>query len=358
MVGRFCGKACGLRLDEIGLLKVSEFNSEVLTLRLKLLQLFTTLCLLSVAAGLNKAQTVYEIEGTVYGPDGKAIPNVTMSLQNHAGVQIDQDITRSDGRYRFTGVVAGTYYLSLKPAETTIQPLVQKVELINSGANITNFSKERFDFSLKGISNPPMVPGTVFAQSVPPDAEKLYLTALSAISKADKNGAIDTLKKAIQIFPTYFSALEQLGLLYIELEKDEQALEPLAKAIQINSRAAKSHLGLGMAYVNLDRLTQAVPELNAAIALDPRLFRAHLFLGMSFITLGKLDEAEKSLKDAYAIGGPKQATAAHLYLSSIYNTRKEYKKAINELEAYLKENPKAPNAERIQEAIRKLKAKL
>ena len=327
-------------------------------MRLKLLRVLAAACLVFAAVGLGDAQTVYEVEGTVYGPDGKVIPNVTMSLQNHAGVQIDQDITKSDGRYRFAGVVAGTYYLSLKPTETTLQPTVQKIELINSGASITNFSKERFDFSLKSVVNPPPVAGTVFAQAVPPDAEKHYQEALSAISKGDKNGAITTLRKALQTFPTYFVALEQLGLLYIDLEKDEQAIEPLTKAIQINSRAAKSHLGLGMAYVNLDRLEQAVPELNAAIALDPRLFRAHLYLGMAFITLGNLDEAEKLLKQAYAIGGPKQASAAHLYLTSIYNTRKEYRKAITELEVYLKENPKAPNAPRIQEAITKLKAKL
>ncbi len=64
------------------------------------------------------------------------------------------------------------------------------------------------------------------------------------------------------------------------------------------------------------------------------------------------------MKDAYAIGGPKQASSAHLYLASIYNIRKEYQKAIDELEAYLKETPKAPNAPRIREAITKLKAKL
>jgi regulator of sirC expression with transglutaminase-like and TPR domain len=64
------------------------------------------------------------------------------------------------------------------------------------------------------------------------------------------------------------------------------------------------------------------------------------------------------LKEAYSIGGPVEARAAHLYLASIYNTRKEYQKAIRELEAYLHDNPKAPNAAKIQEAIAKLKAKL
>jgi len=281
-----------------------------------------------------------------------------MSLQNHAGVQIDQDITKSDGRYQFAGVIAGTYYLSAKPPDRAIQNVVQKIELINSGVNISNFSKERFDFTLKGTTTPLGTPRTVFAQVVPPEAEKIYQNAVGSISKGDRDSAIKDLKKAVEIFPTYFLALQQLGLLYIDAEKDEQAIEPLTKAIQVNAKAANSHLGLGMAYVNLDRLEKAVPELNSAISLDPRLFRAHLFLGMVFITQRKLDEAEKLLKQAYAIGGPKQASAAHLYLTSIYNTRKEYQKAIDELEAYLKENPKAPNAPNIQQAIAKLKVKI
>jgi Flp pilus assembly protein TadD len=318
----------------------------------------TTMLLLLLAAPVCLSQTVYEVEGTVYGPDGKMLANVVMSLQNHAGVQIDQDITNSDGRYRFAGVIAGTYYLSAKPPDRTTQTVVQKIELVNSGVNISNFSRERFDFTLKSAITPISPPGTVFAQVVPPEAEKIYQSAVGDISKGDKDSAIKGLKKAIEIFPTYFLALQQLGLVYIDAEKDEQAIEPLTKAIQVNAKAANSHLGLGMAYVNLDRLEKAVPELNTAINLDPRLFRAHLFLGMALITQGKLDEAEKLLKQAYTIGGPKQASAAHLYLTSIYNTRKEYQKAIDELEAYLKENPKAPNAPNIQQAIGKLKAKV
>ena len=305
------------------------------------------------------SQTVYEVEGTVYGPDGKAMANVVMTLQNHSGAQVDQDITKSDGRYRFTGVVAGTYYISVKPAEAGVQQQLLKIELINSGVNVTNFSKEHFDFTLK---RPPSekanIVGTIFAQQVPPDAQKEFESAVESISKGDKSAAISKLKQAIALFPTYFLALQQLGFLYIETEKDQQAIEPLKKAIAVNPKGAQSHQGLGIAYVNLDRLSEAVNELKAALALDSRLFNAHLYLGMALITMGKLDDAEKSLKDAYAIGGPAQARAAHLYLASIYDKRKEYQKAINELEQYLRENPKAPNVERIREAISKLKAKL
>jgi tetratricopeptide (TPR) repeat protein len=315
-------------------------------------------CLIAGARSIE-AQTVYELEGTVYGPDSKAMANVTVTLQNHAGAQIDQDITKSDGRYRFAGVVAGTYYLALKPAESGLQQLLQKIELINTGVNVTNYSKERFDFSLKRTApeRSPVV-GTVFAQAVPPDAEKEYVSAVSNISKGERQAAIVKLNRAIELFPTYFAALQQLGFLYIDSEKDRLAIEPLTKSLQVNSRSAHSHLGLGIAYVNLGEPREAIQELNAALALDRTDFRSHLYLGMALIDTGKLDEAEKSLKESYTIGGPIQARTAHLYLASIYSTRKEYQKAIAELETYLRENPKAPNAPKIREAIAKMKAKV
>src|ERR1043166_10296365 len=106
-----------------------------------------TVCFLSGTRGAG-AQTVYEVEGTIYGPDSKAMVNVTVTLQNHAGAQIDQDITKNDGRYRFAGVLAGTYYISVKSSEPDLQQLLQKIELINTGVSVTNYSKERFDFSL------------------------------------------------------------------------------------------------------------------------------------------------------------------------------------------------------------------
>lgn len=322
--------------------------------------IITIACCLFSGARAIKGQTVYELEGTVYGPDSKAIANVTVTLQNHAGAQIDQDITKSDGRYRFAGVLAGTYYISVKPPEAGLQQLLQKIELINTGVSVSNYSKERFDFSLNptAASQKSPVVGTVFAQAVPPDAEQEYLSAVTSISKGEREAAIVKLNRALQLFPTYFLALQQLGFLYVDTEQDRLAIEPLTKSLQVNSRSALSHLGLGITYVNLDQPKDAIKELNEALALDRRDFRSHLYLGRALMATGKLDEAEKSLKEAYSIGGPAQARMAHLYLASIYSTRKEYQKAILELETYLRENPKASNAAKIREAIAKMKTKL
>jgi tetratricopeptide (TPR) repeat protein len=310
------------------------------------------------AAQTLVAQTVYDVKGRVYGPDSKPVPNVLVTLENNARAQVAQDTTNTDGRYEFSGIVAGTYYISVKPDETRFQAVFQRIELINTTIGGSGFSTETVDFSLRVVFRPIPVPGTVFAQTVPPDAEKEYLSAVKSLTKGDKELAAKQLARAIGIYPTYFLALQQLGALYVDQTRYEQAIEPLKKAVQVNSKAPQAHLGLGIAYLNLDRPKQSIDELRAAISLDAKLFTVHLYLGMALIAVGDLNAAEKSLKEALAQGGSIPARAAHLYLASIYNTRKQYRLAVDEMETYLRENPKAINAANIQEAIKKLKAKL
>jgi regulator of sirC expression with transglutaminase-like and TPR domain len=74
--------------------------------------------------------------------------------------------------------------------------------------------------------------------------------------------------------------------------------------------------------------------------------------------LNRPDEAETSLKLSYQLGGAQKAASAHLYLAAIYSKRGENQQAINELESYLRDSPKAANAARVKDAITNLKAKL
>ncbi len=310
------------------------------------------------AAQAVGAQTIYELKGKIYGPNSKPVPNVLVTLQNNARAQIGQDITGAEGRYEFSGLVAGTYYVSVKPDETQYQPIFQSIELINTTRGASSWSSETIDFSLRAAPRRNEILGAVYAQSVPPEAEKQYVDAVKSLTKGDKEQSTKQLTRAIEIFPTYFLALEHLGVLYVDQAKYEEAIEPLKKAIQVNSKAARAHFALGKAYLSLDRSKEAIPELNFAHTLDPKMFAADLYLGMALISTGELDMAEKSLKQALAVGGSAQARAAHLYLASIYNMRKQYHAAIAELETYLRENPKANNVANIKEAIKRIQAKL
>jgi tetratricopeptide (TPR) repeat protein len=311
-------------------------------------------------SGTTLAQTFYEVRGAIYGPDSKPVANVLVSLENQARARIGQVITNSDGHYVFSGIIAGVYYISVKPDTNKFHAIYQQIELINTSVGGYSFSIERVDFTLKPIDRIEGLParGTVFVQDVPSNAEREYLDGLQSLKKGDKVQAVVRFKKAIHFFPDYFLALQQLGQHFLENELYQEAVEPLRKAIRVNSKGSEAHLGLGIAYVNLDQLKEAIEMLNIARTLDSRAFRAHLFLGMAWIGTGNLEKAEDSLRQALTVGGPVQARAARLYLASIYDKRKEHKQAIGELEAYLRDNPKANNAPKIREAIQKLKTKL
>jgi tetratricopeptide (TPR) repeat protein len=306
-----------------------------------------------------QAQSYYEIEGVVEGPNANALSGIAVFLEDLTRARIGQAITSSDGRYHFSRVGAGTYYIVVNPNDKQFKAAAYKVELINTATVGTNSSVERLDIILDAIPRRHEPgPGIVFAQDVPAAASARFEHAMESVEKKNTEQAIKELNEALSIFPNYFMASQQLGLLYVETEQYRQAIPLLVKAIEINSKAGSSYFGLGVASFKLGRADLALDALQRARPLDEKSFRVHFYLGLALLDLNRLDEAESSLKESYKLGGASKAASAHLYLAQIYSKRGQNNDAISELEDYLRDNPKAGNAASVHEAINKLKAKL
>jgi len=92
-----------------------------------------------------------------------------------------------------------------------------------------------------------------------------------------------------------------------------------------------------------------------------------MYLGIALLTtsrdektkqydMTKYTEAQKELEVA-ASTGKDEVGMAHRYLGGIYAGNRDYKRAADELETYLKLVPKAPDAERTKNAIKELRSK-
>lgn len=306
-----------------------------------------------------QAQTFYEIEGVVEGPDSTPITGVAVFLEDLTRARVGQAITSSDGRYRFNRVVAGTYYIVAKPNNTEFRTAVRRIELIETTRVGSSTSSERVDISLEAIPRrSESGSAIIFAQDVPAEASAKFERALDNLSKKNAAQAIRELNEALRIFPNYFMAAQQLGLIYVETEDYKKAIPPLVKAIEINAKAGSAYLALGIASLKLGRADLALDALQRARPLDEKSFRVHFYLGLTLLELNRLDDAESSLKTAYKFGGATKAVSVHLYLASIYSKRGQHRQAIDELESYLRESPKASNASSIRDAITSLKSKL
>jgi len=65
----------------------------------------------------------------------------------------------------------------------------------------------------------------VFAQEVPKDAENLYKSAINDLSSQRIAQGIIGLEKALEVFPTYFMALQSLGSIRINEQKFAEAAD-------------------------------------------------------------------------------------------------------------------------------------
>lgn len=306
-----------------------------------------------------QAQTFYEIEGVVEGPDSTPLTGVTVLLEDLTRARIAQTITSSDGRYRFNRIVAGTYYIVAKPGTSGYRTAVRRIELLETTRVGSSTSSERVDIALEAMpQRTEFGLATLFAQDVPPKATAKFDRALDRLTKKKMDEAITELNQALEIFPDYFMAALQLGLIYVELEDYQKAIPPLVKAIEVNAKAGPAYLALGIASLNLGRADLALDALQRARPFEEKSFRVHFYLGLTLLELNRLDEAESALKLAYKVGGPQKAASANLYLASVYTKRNQHRQAIDALEAYLRDSPKAANAARVREAIENLKSKL
>ena len=302
-------------------------------------------------------QTMYDIEGVVEAPNSTPIGGVAIILEDITRARIGQTITSTDGRYRFNRIVAGTYFIVAKPNSSEFRGAIQRVELLDTSRSGAAVSSERVDITLDAIPRPDMVIGTVFAQDVPPEATARFERAMESVAKKNTPQAIKELNDALGIFPNYFMANQQLGLIYVEIEDYQKAIPRLVKAIEVNQKAAPSYLALGISSLKLGRADLALDALDRARRLEDKSFRVHFYLGLTFLELNRLDDAEGALKNAYKLGGAAKASSTHLYLASVYTKRGQNREAIAELESYLRESPKAANAPSVREAITSLRSK-
>ncbi len=85
-----------------------------------------------------------------------------------------------------------------------------------------------------------------------------------------------------------------LGLMYYQLGKDQQAIDAFNQAIRLKPGLFVPNLFLGLDYVRLKRFKDAIPYLKRAVLLNPTDIQARLALGHAYTGVGKTRQATES----------------------------------------------------------------
>jgi predicted Zn-dependent protease len=141
----------------------------------------------------------------------------------------------------------------------------------------------------------------------------------------------------------------------IEAHQWPQAEEELEKALALKGAdTVDLKIKLGLVTLRQSKLEAAVAAFRDATSAEPDNALAQFNLGAALLESGNLDEAETALSRAYRIEGAR-IPGAQLQLGQLYFRKKDYAKAIEAFETYLRDLPSAPNAAQVREAVEKLR---
>jgi len=295
------------------------------------------------------------IEGKLYYPGGRVFDQrVEVTLRSLATDH--RSYTDGNGAFTFRRLGGGTYYI-LVDAGKEFQPVKETVDIISSGKGQAIGQTYTVQINLEPastVATPP--PGTISARgfAIPEEAAASYREAMSLSRAGERAKAIEQLKKALSIYPNFMQALNELGVQYLRLRQSDKAAESLEAALKIAPDAFAPRLNYGIALVRLKRYEPALATLRRAVDQDGSSAAAHLYLGEALIGMASYIQAKTELMRAIGIGG-EDGIEAHRYLAAALIETGEKSQAATELETYLRLNPKASDADRINQVIRKLR---
>ena len=296
------------------------------------------------------APQVNSISGYVSDERRTPIADLQVEVLNYMDSVIQRTKTDSSGLFRFPRLTNGNFQVRVQTYGTNYISQTKRVLLDRTRA----FEQVDFVLAAKRTVSTSATTGAVFIQEVPEPARKEYERGVALLRKTERKQGLETLKKAIDLFPSYFDALELLGSEYVLQQEFELAIPVLTKAIEVNRRSYQSLYGLSVAQYNLKLLPQAIESMRRAITLNQKSGNANLWLGMLLRQTGKLDEAETYLKQADQLAASK-SPEAHWQLALLFNQLKRYREAADELELFLKIQPDARDTELIKKLIQRFR---
>jgi len=309
----------------------------------------------------NVNQGRNSITGFVFGEARTPLSEVHVELLDDFYVTISRVKTNGSGLFAFRGLPDGLYNIKVLSYSLDYETQTRSVSLVGlsviPGRGSVN---EQIDFYLKAKKNinagPLAAPGVVFVQEIPDSAKKLYEAGVEDLRSKKENEGFDKLKKALELFPGYFLALDRLGTEYVVRGHYTPAFVLLTKAVEVNPRSFSSLFGLGLASYRLQQVDKAIENLQDAIKIYNKSANAYLWLGIALHQNKKLTQAETALLQANKISKGESAET-HWQLARLYKEQNRFRESADELELFLKHKPDAKDVEKIKGMIKTLRQK-
>src|SRR6185437_4990162 len=124
------------------------------------------------------------------------------------------------------------------------------------------------------------------------------VAAQASLQAGDSQGALDSIKRAVQLAPANPVFLMQLGRAYQKCGQQHEALAALERARSLDQQNVEITDSIAVSYLTLGDEQEASDSLERAIEIAPHFDRALFLLGSIDLWKERLDDADKLLTQA------------------------------------------------------------
>ena len=236
-----------------------------------------------------------------------------------------------------------------------------------TGDNIEEFDSETFfvdgsapyateTFVLKWKDDgeiSPNAPGpsiSMAEMNAPDKARKEKDKGLKALEKNDLTSARKHLEKAVDIYPAYPSALNNLGIIAMQQDRRGDGEDYFRRAILADDKYAPAFLNMARMKMDTKEFAQAETLLLKANAADPVNLEVLAMLAEAELMNGELNLAVSTMQKVHSQPHD-QFTVVHVIAAQAYEREQLPKKAVEQYETFLMETPNTPSADKVRQAI-------
>jgi tetratricopeptide (TPR) repeat protein len=327
-----------------------------------------TMLLLFLGSSAVDGQTVQNrgtssIVGSIVLPTNQAMERYdVLLLAKDADREFAHTYTDLTGRYRFTDIVPGAYDVVVRIEgfeEARVQARLtanytSTINMILTPKEATAVDPDQWNSEVVNIAE--------LTRAYPKKSVDDYQKAVDARHKGDVPRATELLEGVLKSTPDFYVAHNLLGAIYQSMDRYRDAEKQYNAALTLKAASTTPLLNLATLYLQEAAANDkegpfvtgvmyddALHVLQNAARMDPRNPKVFFLLGITFYKSHSDRIAEASFNAALSIDanmGP-----ARLALGNLYIRQQRWKDALNQLDMYLAENPKASDRAQI-EAVR------
>lgn len=272
-------------------------------------------------------------------------------MESSGTTPVTEGYTNTSGMIEFSNVRIGNYHLivsgeGIEETDSGVFEIgprrlsqFQYVTVRRAGEARPTDSKQR--------SSPTVAAADL---NIPAGAWNEFDKANELMKKENWEKAIERLTKALDIYPKFAAAYNNLAVVYSRLKDRVLEREALQKAISINDHFAQAYVNLARMDIVDHNFPEAEAMLNKAATSDPNNPQTLVLLANVQLLDKHYDDAIANCRKAHATPQDPHALV-HYIAARALEHENHPQEALTELQTFLQEEPSGPRADAVRKEI-------